>query len=126
MRLALAERADDPVVGRFITVDGTRLHYIDRGAGTPVVLLHGNGSTIGDFVASGITACARGGHRVIAFDRPGFGYSERPRGIAWTPVVQADLIAGALERMGIEQAVVGLDRENVLFLGLLRNRGVGG
>jgi pimeloyl-ACP methyl ester carboxylesterase len=43
---------------------------------------------------------------VVAFDRPGFGYSERPRGIAWTPAAQADLLAGALERMGIEQAVV--------------------
>ncbi len=25
-------------------------------------------------------------HRVIAFDRPGYGYSERPRGTVWTPV----------------------------------------
>jgi pimeloyl-ACP methyl ester carboxylesterase len=106
MRLALAERADDPVVGRFITVDGTRLHYIDRGAGTPVVLLHGNGSTIGDFVASGITACARGGHRVIAFDRPGFGYSERPRGRSWGPFEQARLLLRAFALLDIERPIL--------------------
>ena len=31
-------------------------------------------------------------HRVLAFDRPGFGYSERPREITWTPEAQMELI----------------------------------
>lgn len=106
MRLALAKQADDPVVGRFITVDGTRLHYIDRGTGTPVVLLHGNGSTIGDFVSSGITACARAGYRVIAFDRPGFGYSERPRGRNWGPFEQAKLLLRAFALLDIERPIL--------------------
>ena len=30
--------------GKFITVDGVRLHYIERGAGPVIVLLHGNGT----------------------------------------------------------------------------------
>ena len=38
----------------FITVAGTRLRYFESGTGTPVVLLHGNGSMIEDFVCSGI------------------------------------------------------------------------
>ena len=59
---------EDPSVGRFITVDGTRLHYIDRGSGIPVILLHGNGSMIGDFVSSGITERLGPGHRVVARD----------------------------------------------------------
>ena len=36
MALALATEAEDPPAGRFIMVDGARLHYIDRGTGTPV------------------------------------------------------------------------------------------
>ena len=59
MGVALAEEANRPVVGRFIAVDGTRLHYIDRGSGTPVVLLHGNGAVTEDYVSSGVsTGCA--------------------------------------------------------------------
>ena len=30
-----------PPIGRFITVEGVRLHYVERGTGTPLVLLHG-------------------------------------------------------------------------------------
>jgi pimeloyl-ACP methyl ester carboxylesterase len=106
MGLALAEHADDPVVGRFIAVDGTRLHYIDRGSGAPVVLLHGNGSMIGDFVSSGITECADAGYRVIAFDRPGFGYSDRPRGRRWGPFEQARLLLRAFALLDIEHPII--------------------
>jgi pimeloyl-ACP methyl ester carboxylesterase len=103
---AAAEQAYEPVVGQFITVDATRLHYLDRGAGTPVVLLHGNGSMIADFVSSGITECTDAGYRVVAFDRPGFGYSERPRGRKWGPFEQARLLLQAFEQLDIERPIV--------------------
>lgn len=105
---ANARRAEarTPPAGRFVEVDGVRLHYIDRGSGTPVVLLHGNGVTVQDYEASGLLDLAAAGHRVIAFDRPGFGYSDRPRTTLWTPQAQAVLLAAALEQIGIERAVV--------------------
>ena len=106
MGVAHLQVANRPVVGKFITVDGTRLHYIDCGSGTPVVLLHGNGSMIGDFVSSGITACADAGYRVIIFDRPGFGYSERPRGRRWGPLEQARLLLRAFALLGIERPIL--------------------
>jgi pimeloyl-ACP methyl ester carboxylesterase len=106
MTLAHVEEADGPVAGRFLTVDGTRLHYLDRGTGTPVVLLHGNGSMIADFVSSGITECTGAGYRVVAFDRPGFGYSERPRGRRWGPFEQARLLLQAFAQLDIEQPIV--------------------
>ena len=42
----LAKKAErhNPPTGRFITVDGVRLHYVERGTGPPLVLLHGNGN----------------------------------------------------------------------------------
>src|SRR5689334_5485510 len=43
-----AERRNPPQ-GRFIEIDGVRLHYVERGEGEPLVLLHGNGSMIQDF-----------------------------------------------------------------------------
>lgn len=100
-----AER-DNPPKGKFVEVDGVRLHYIERGHGEPLVLLHGNGSMIQDFVSSGLLDKAAHKYRVIAFDRPGFGYSERPRLTIWTPGVQADLIGKALGQIGISQAIV--------------------
>src|SRR3954467_11979745 len=72
--------------GRFITVDGVRLHYLERGGGRPVVFLHGNVVTAEDFELSGLLdlAAERQCH-VVAFDRPGFGYSDRPHGAMWPP-----------------------------------------
>jgi pimeloyl-ACP methyl ester carboxylesterase len=106
MVLAAAEEAYDPLVGQFITVDATRLHYLDRGTGTPVVLLHGNGSMIADFVSSGITECTDAGYRVVAFDRPGFGSSERPRGRRWGPFEQARLLLQAFAHLDIERPII--------------------
>ncbi|MDW4761789.1 alpha/beta hydrolase, partial [Escherichia coli] len=45
-------------------------------------------------------------YRVIAFDRPGFGHSARPRGTIWTPQAQAELIHRALKQIGIPRAAV--------------------
>jgi pimeloyl-ACP methyl ester carboxylesterase len=106
--LASKAERDNPPVGRFIDVDGVRLHYIDRGAGETVVFLHGNGSMIQDFESSGVIETAARKYRVIAFDRPGFGHSARPRGTIWTPQAQAELIHRALKQIGIPRyAVVG-------------------
>src|SRR6476661_2203345 len=104
----LAKKAErrNPPMGRFIKVDGIRLHYVERGTGSPLVLLHGNGSMIQDFVASGLVDLAAKTYRVIAFDRPGFGYSERPRSTVWTPAAHADLINAALMQMGVFQPLV--------------------
>jgi hypothetical protein len=39
----------------FVSVAGVRLHYLDAGdGGTPVLLLHGNGTMAEDFRASGV------------------------------------------------------------------------
>jgi pimeloyl-ACP methyl ester carboxylesterase len=100
-----AER-DNPPAGRFLEIDGLRLHYIERGEGEPLVLLHGNGSMIQDFQSSGLITMAAKRYRVIVFDRPGFGHSERPRGTIWTSEAQADLIHAALRRIGVSRATV--------------------
>ena len=104
-RARKAER-EHPPTGRFVTVEGVRLHYIEKGEGPPVVLLHGNVVTAEDFRTSGVLELLARRHRVIAFDRPGFGYSDRPHGSAWSARAQADLLRDALDVLGIERFVV--------------------
>jgi pimeloyl-ACP methyl ester carboxylesterase len=87
-------------------VDGTRLHYLERGRGAPLILLHGNGSMIEDFEASGLIDMAAKKYRVIVFDRPGYGHSQRPRGTIWTPEAQADLLHRAMQQIGVSRATV--------------------
>lgn len=101
-----AERRNPPT-GRFVIIDGLRLHYTDTGGPGPrVVLLHGNGSMTKEMEISGIADELAKNYRVLTFDRPGFGYSTRPRSVSWTPAAQADVLHIALRRLGITGAIV--------------------
>lgn len=105
-RARKAERAHPPR-GRVITVGAARVHYVDRGAGAPVLLLHGNTVTNEDFALCGLTdLLVTRGFRVIAIDRPGFGHSSRPRGHAWTAEEQAALVCEVLAVLGVAQPIV--------------------
>lgn len=95
-----------PPSGGFVEVDGVRLHYVERGSGPAVVLLHGNGSSAADFVGCGLVEALASRYRVVAFDRPGFGYSERPRGRRWTPKAQAELLSRACAALGVDHPIV--------------------
>src|SRR5256714_3392300 len=104
---ALAER-NNPPIGRFTECDGVRLHYLDRGdpAAPSVVLFHGNGSMIQDFTISGLVDGLARHNRVLCFDRPGFGYSQRPRSRIWTATAQAALFVKAFNQLGVRNPVV--------------------
>jgi pimeloyl-ACP methyl ester carboxylesterase len=95
-----------PPVGKFIEVGSVKLHYLRRGSGRSVVLIHGNGVMLEDWTVPGVFDALAASHDVIAFDRPGFGYSTRPRSAVWTPQAQARAIAAALEQLGVSDATV--------------------
>ena len=105
-RQAKAAERRHPPVGRFLAIDGVRLHYVERGAGPPVVLLHGNGSMIQEPILSGVVEGLAKDHRVIVFDRPGYGHSTRPRARLWTPAAQAGLFSKAFEALGLTKPLV--------------------
>jgi pimeloyl-ACP methyl ester carboxylesterase len=94
-----------PPNGRFVAVEGVRLHYIGKGSGKPVVFLHGGVLSANDFAAVVEMAAERGYH-ALAFDRPGYGHSERPAKEKVTPIVQARLLHGALRELGVEKPVI--------------------
>jgi pimeloyl-ACP methyl ester carboxylesterase len=61
--------------GKLLEVDGQRIHYVEAGAGPPVVLLHGLGASTFCFRR---TIPALAAHfQVFAIDLPGYGFSSR-------------------------------------------------
>lgn len=102
---ARAERRYPPI-GRILDVDGVPVHLFEQGSGPPVVLIHGSGSLIQDFVTSGLVERLARTRRVLVFDRPGYGYSARPRGTVWTPERQAALLVAACAQLDVERPVV--------------------
>jgi pimeloyl-ACP methyl ester carboxylesterase len=104
----VAERKNPPL-GSFVECEGVRLHYIERGdsRAPSVVLFHGNGTLMQDLIISGLVDRLARHNRVLCFDRPGFGYSERPRfARIWTSTSQAALFVKALDRLGVREPVV--------------------
>jgi pimeloyl-ACP methyl ester carboxylesterase len=95
-----------PPIGKFIEVDGVRLHYLEYGAGPPVLLVHGANVQAADFLACRLIEKLATRYRVIAFDRPGYGYSERPRGRVWSPKAQALLLERACAALAVKNPIV--------------------
>lgn len=102
-----------PPRGRFVAVaPGARLHYTERLPAGParatVVLLHGASGNQADLMVPLGDRLAARGFRVLAFDRPGHGWSDRPGGEEpdSSPARQADLIAAGLRRLGVSDAIV--------------------
>ena len=98
-----AEKALPPF-GEFAEINGTRTHYVDRGEGIPIVLIHGANGALQDFTATIFDRLAAT-NRVVAIDRPGHGYSERPKGLV-TLEQQAAMLHELLGRLGVERPVV--------------------
>lgn len=103
---------DHPPIGHFAEIDGIKIHYLDSAPGDSkrqtIVLLHGASSNLRDFAISIYAPLARR-YRVIAIDRPGHGYSERPRlnGDGWVnPAIQARYVHGLLVRLGAQNPVM--------------------
>jgi pimeloyl-ACP methyl ester carboxylesterase len=103
----MAERKNPPI-GSFIECEGVRLHYLERGdpVAPSVILFHGNGSLIQDLIISGLVHRLARRNRVLCFDRPGFGYSQRPRARIWTATSQAALFVKVLQQLGVRDPIV--------------------
>lgn len=99
--------AANPPRGRFLTVEGLEVHYAAMGPedAPPVVLLHGATGNLNDMTFKLAPRLARD-HRVVAFDRPGLGYSQRPPEQGWRPETQARILREAARALGVERPVI--------------------
>lgn len=85
----------------FIDVDGVRIHYQEKGTGTPLVLLHG--FTSSTYSWKDVFEPLSKKFRVIAVDLKGFGFSGKPDG-DYSRRAQAIVVAHLLDSLKIEKA----------------------
>jgi pimeloyl-ACP methyl ester carboxylesterase len=89
----------------FVTAGHTRLHYVDRGSGRPVVMIHGNAGDSQDFEFGPLALLARNYH-VIAFDLPGHGLSKMPGQAKGTIQEQAVTLHQGLTALGVKDPIL--------------------
>ncbi len=108
-----AAEAAYPPQGQIINVSGRKVHAVVRGTGPDLVLIHGASGNARDFTFSMMDRLA-GRYRVIVFDRPGLGYTDRvsdrfggaTNTAAESPIEQARLLQAAAARLGADRPIV--------------------
>jgi pimeloyl-ACP methyl ester carboxylesterase len=110
--VAARAASNHPPSGIFVPVTGGRLHLHDMGPrdappARTLVLIHGASCNLMALTLPLAEPLLAAGYRVIAIDRPGHGWSDRPGGRDnASPVRQAALIAEALRAVGAGEAVI--------------------
>lgn len=94
-----------PFADRWLSVDGSQVHYVDEGSGPPLLLMHGNPTW--SFLYRNIILGLRDRYRCVAIDLPGFGLSTPAPGYRFLPVEHADVV---------ERVLLDLDLQDVTMM----------
>ena len=103
-RIAAQSEKLVPAAGKFIDIDGNRIHYVDQGEGPPILFVHGLGAQLLQFRHPLFDKFD--GYRLIAMDRPGAGYSVRARGASARLTEQARVINRFIDSLGLEKPLL--------------------
>ncbi len=88
----------------YVTVDGTRIRYVEQGTGPAVVLLHGLGASLYTW-REVIGPVAAAGFHVVAFDNRGFGSSDKPKS-GYSAAAYATLTVDLLDSLRLNDVVL--------------------
>jgi pimeloyl-ACP methyl ester carboxylesterase len=94
-----------PPLGRFLEIDGARIHYVDKGAGPALFMIHGLAGQLRNFTYSLVDRLA-GEFRVVAVDRPGSGYSTPSADASAGLRAQAATLAKVIAALNLERPVI--------------------
>jgi pimeloyl-ACP methyl ester carboxylesterase len=98
-----------PAQGRMVEVADAKLNVLDIGprdaVGPPILMIHGASSNL-EAMRQPLGEMLARNHRVILIDRPGHGWSTRARSEDSTPAIQGRMIDQALEKLGIDRAIL--------------------
>jgi haloalkane dehalogenase len=93
-----------PFESRWFDGAGPRVHYVDEGKGTPVVMFHGNPTW--SFLYRNVIKSLSSNFRCIAMDYPGFGLSERPSGYGYTASEHVQVVGKLVDHLGLDGFIV--------------------
>ena len=93
-----------PFEDHWAEIDGHQVHYVDEGAGPPLLLLNGNPSW--SFGWRDVILGLRDTFRCVAPDYPGFGLSREAPGFDFKPASQSRVIEALVDRLGLTGLVV--------------------
>ena len=91
--------AEYPFDSHWFERNGSVMHYLDEGDGTPVLLLHGNPAW--SFLYRKVIKQLRGSCRLIAPDLPGFGMSDHPPNYGYTPQEHAEWVNALVDHLNL-------------------------
>jgi pimeloyl-ACP methyl ester carboxylesterase len=101
-----------------VEIDGLSIHYLESGAGDPLLLIHGLGSSGFLEWRHNLSRLSRR-HHVLAPDLPGYGLSDKPAGRRYSLPFFVDVLEQFLDRLGEARAhVVGVSLGGRIALGL--------
>jgi len=80
------------------------VHYVDEGAGPPILFLHGNPTW--SFLYRGIIIRLRKHFRCVAVDYPGFGLSARPENYGYTPQEHCAVVGALIRHLDLENLTI--------------------
>lgn len=101
----IVDKKEYPFKSNWFEKDGISMHYIDEGEGIPIVLTHGNPDW--SFLNRNIIKGLSGEARVIAYDLPGFGFSDTPKNYGFTPQEHVEWISELLfEHLKLEKFII--------------------
>src|SRR5688500_18677423 len=95
------DRHEYPFKSNWADVKDGRMHYVDEGAGPPVLFVHGTPTWSFEYrhaIRATKSAC-----RCIAPDHLGFGLSDRPRNAAYTPEAHAHRLREFVDGLGLDR-----------------------
>jgi haloalkane dehalogenase len=93
-----------PFESRWFESSASRVHYIDEGSGTPILLCHGNPTW--SFLYRHIVRALRDRFRCVAVDYLGFGLSDRPEGFGYRIEEHARVVGELVDDLRLEGFVV--------------------
>lgn len=94
-----------PPSGQILNIDGVQVHAEIMGSGPDLVLIHGASGNTRDMTFALAPRLAET-YRVLVFDRPGLGYTDRINSSGATIRQQAELLMRAAQQLDAPQPIV--------------------
>ena len=101
---AWLDRSLYPFTSRWFSTGSGEMHYLDEGAGNPVVFVHGNPTW--SFQFRNVIAGLSSSHRCIAADHLGFGLSDSPRDFSYLPCDHATKFNALLDSLDLNKVTL--------------------